>query len=253
LSLAVILAAALAAPAQPSGARAVMDEVDKRRRTASEYSEGVITVEEKGKTRQKAWRSWRLGWGPEAKGLIQFQEPAEVKGVGLLTLSHSNRPAEQWFYAPAIDRDRRVAKQEKSTRFLGTHFTYEDMEERDVDAYTYTLVGEDAISGAPCFKIEAKPALSKESQYSKLVFWVLEDRYVTIRVEADVEGALRRVFEGSDVRDVQGIPIVHAWSLTDTKRPGVTRLVVENVHVNPSVPGTLFTVGAMRTIHPKAE
>jgi hypothetical protein len=248
-----MLAASLAVPAHPSSARAVMDEVDKRRRTTSEYSEGVITVEEKGKTRQKAWRSWRQGWGPEAKGLIQFQEPAEVKGVGLLTLSHANRPAEQWFYAPAIDRDRRVAKQEKSTRFLGTHFTYEDMEERDVDAYTYTLLGEDAIAGAPCFKIEAKPAPSKESQYSKLTFWVLMDRYVTIRVEAEVEGAPRRIFEGSDVRDVQGIPIVHAWSLTDTKRAGVTRLVVQNVHVDPNVPGTLFTVGAMRTIHPPAK
>jgi len=95
----------------------------------------VITVEEKGKTKQKAWRSWaRLG--PEAKGLIQFQDRG-VKGVGLLTLSHANHPSEQWFYTAAIDRDRRVAKQEKSTRFLGTHFTYEDMEERDVAAYAY--------------------------------------------------------------------------------------------------------------------
>jgi hypothetical protein len=230
-----------------------MDEVDRRRRTASEYSEGLITVDEKGKTKQKAWRSWRHGWGPEAKGLIQFQEPAEVKGVGLLTLSHAHRPAEQWFYAPAIDRDRRVAKQEKTTRFLGTHFTYEDMEERDVDAYAYTLLGKDAVSGAPCFKIEAKPSPDEESQYSKLVFWVLEERDVTIRVEAYVDGALRRVFEGSDVREVSGVPIVHAWSLTDTKRPGVTRLVVANVHVNPPVDGALFTVGAMRTIHPPAK
>ena len=248
-----MFAVALAAPARPLDARAVMDEVDRRRRTASEYSEGVITVEEKGKTKQKAWRSWRLGWGPEAKGLIQFQEPAEVKGVGLLTLSHANRPAEQWFYTPAIDRDRRVAQQEKSTRFLGTHFTYEDMEERDVNAYTYTLLPDDTVSGAPCFKIEARPAPTEESQYSKLVFWVLEDRYVTIRVAAYVDGLLRRVFEGSEVREVSGIPIVHAWSLTDTKRPGTTRLVVLNVHVNPAVPGTLFTVGAMRTIHPAAK
>jgi len=253
LSLVVVLAIALALPDKPKDGSSVMDEVDKRRRTASEYSEGVITVEEKGKTKQKAWRSWRLGWGPEAKGLIQFQEPAEVKGVGLLTLSHSGRPAEQWFYAPAIDRDRRVARQEKSTRFLGTHFTYEDMEERDLDAYTYTLLGEESLSGAPCFKIEAVPRPEEESQYSKLVFWVLQDRYVTIRVETYADGALRRLFEGSDVREVSGIPIVHAWSLTDTKRPGITRLVVANVHVNPPIDGTLFTVAAMRTIHPKAQ
>jgi outer membrane lipoprotein-sorting protein len=253
LSLALILAIGLALPDKPKDGHAVMAEVDKRRRTASEYSEGVITVEEKGKTKQKAWRSWRLDWGPEAKGLIQFQEPAEVKGVGLLTLSHAGKPAEQWFYAPAIDRDRRVARQEKSTRFLGTHFTYEDMEERDLDAYTYTLVGEEPSSGSPCFKIEAVPKPEEDSQYSKLVFWVLKDRYVTIRVETYVEGFLRRVFEGSDVREESGIPIVHAWSLTDTKRPGTTRLAVSNVRMNPRLDGTLFTVAAMRTIHPRAE
>ena len=243
----------LASPAVRQDGRGVMAEVDHRRRTASEYSEGIITVDEKGKTKQKAWRSWRSGWGPEAKGLIQFQEPAEVKGVGLLTLSHAGRPSEQWFYAPAIDRDRRVAKQEKSTRFLGTHFTYEDMEERDVDAYSYALVGDTSVAGAACYSIEATPKPEEESQYSKLVFAVLEDRYVTIRVEAYVDGSLRRVFTGSDVRDESGVPIVHRWSLTDTKRPGTTTLAVANVHVNPPVEGSLFTVSAMRSIHPPAK
>lgn len=253
LALAALVIPLVAYPAQPQNGRAVMDEVDKRRRTASEYSEGIITVEDKGKTKQKAWRSWRSGWGPEAKGLIQFQEPAEVKGVGLLTLSHAGRPSEQWFYAPAIDRDRRVAKQEKSTRFLGTHFTYEDMEERDVEAYTYALAGEAAVQGAACFTIEATPKPDEESQYSKLVFSVLKDRFVTIRVEAYVEGSLRRVFAGSDVGDESGIPIVHRWVLTDTKRPGTTTLTVANVHVNPPVEPVLFTVSAMRTIHPPAK
>jgi len=253
---ALALAAAFVVPpaaAAPKDGRAVMDEVDKRRRTAGEYSEGVITVDEKGKTKQKAWRSWRLGWGPEAKGLIQFEEPAEVKGVGLLTLSHAGAPAEQWFYAPAIDRDRRVAPQEKSTRFLGTHFTYEDMEERDIDGYAYTLTGEEADPLGPCFLVEAKPAAGKQSQYSTLVFRVLKDRYVTIHIDAYVDGALRRVFAGGDVRDIDGIPIVHAWTLTDTKREGRTRLTVENVRVNPKIPSSLFTVAAMKTIHPKPD
>jgi outer membrane lipoprotein-sorting protein len=249
LAAVLLVAPAPAAPVKPADGRAVMDEVDKRRRTRSEYSEGLITVEEKGKTKSKAWRSWRLGWGPDAKGLIQFLEPAEVKGVGLLTISYPGKPADQWFYAPAIDRDRRVAKQEKSTRFLGTHFTYEDMEERDVDAYTYTLEGEEPIGGAACYKVSAVPKPDKESQYSKLVFWVLADRFVTIRVEADVAGEKRRLFEGSDVRDVSGIPIVHAWSLTDSKREGVTRLTLANVRVNPPVDASIFTVAGMRVIH----
>ena len=247
---AVLALALLAAPApRPADGRAVMEEVDKRRRTKSEYSEGSIVVEEKGKTKSKSWRSWHLEWGPTSKGLIQFLEPAEVKGVGLLTISHPGLPAEQWFYAPAIDRDRRIAKQEKSTRFLGTHFTYEDMEERDVDGYAYTLEGEEPVDGAACFRVAAVPVPGKESQYSKLVFWVLEDRYVTIRIEAYVAGEKRRTFVGADVRDVSGIPIVHSWTLTDTKREGTTRLTLANVKINPAVDSSIFTVAGMRVIH----
>jgi len=249
LLAAIVVAAPIpAAPVKSLDGAAVMHEVDKRRRTKSEYSEGLITVEEKGKSKAKSWRSWRIGWGPGAKGLIQFLEPAEVKGVGLLTVSRPGQPAEQWFYAPAIDRERRVAKQEKSTRFLGTHFTYEDMEERDVDAYTYTLEGDDEASGAACYRVAAVPIPGKESQYSKLVFWVLKDRYVTIRIETYVDGEKRRIFEGGDVREVSGIPIVHAWSLTDTKRPGVTKLTLKNVRVDPTVDPSIFTVAGLRTI-----
>ena len=250
LALVLALAPSLAAPRD---GRAVMDEADRNRRTKSEYSEGLITVEEKGRTKVKAWRSWRLGWGPSARGLIQFTEPAEVKGVGLLTLSVPHGPAEQWFYAPAIDRDRRVARQEKSTRFIGTHFTYEDMEERDIDGYTYELEGEEAIGGTPCFRVVATPAASEESQYSKLVFWVRKERAVTLRVEGWVDGARRRVFEGSDVREISGVPVVQTWVVTDAKREGTTRLVVSNVKIDPPVDPAFFTVSSMRTIHEPAK
>lgn len=238
-----------AAPPKPEDGRAVMQEADRVRRSDSEYSEGLVTVEERGKTKTKAWRSWRLGWGPEAKGLIQFLEPPEVKGVGLLTLSHAGRPAEQWFYAPAIDRDRRIARQEKTTRFLGTHFTYEDMEERQLDAYTYTLDGEEAVDGAPCYRVVALPKPEEQSQYAKLVFWVREDDFVTIQVHGYVGDELRRIFHGSDVREDDGVPRVHRWVLTDSRRPGTTTLVVRNVHVDPPLDAGLFTIAAMRTLH----
>jgi hypothetical protein len=247
--LAVAAGAFAAGNVKPKDGRAVMDEVDARRQTASETSEGVITVEEKGKVKEKAWRSWRLGWGAEAKGLIQFLQPAEVKGVGLLTLSHAGKPSEQWFYAPAIDRDRRIAQQEKSTRFLGTHFTYEDMEERQLDSYEYVLDGEEPVDGASCYKVTATPRPSERSQYTKLVFWVQEDRFVTIRVQGFVDGELRRTFLGGDVRVVDGVALVHRWVLTDTKREGTTTLVLRNVRLQVPVEAGLFSVAAMRTIH----
>jgi hypothetical protein len=243
-----LLAGAAAAP-PPATGREVMEEMDRRQRTDSQYSEGIVTVEEKGKVRKKAWRSWRKGWGAEARSLVQFLEPPEVKGVGLLTQNHADRPDEQWFYTPAIDRDRRIAPQEKSTRFLGTHFTYEDMEERALDDYDYELLDGQPLEGADCWRVEATPRPQKESQYSKLILWVHKDRFVTVMVEGFVEGRPRRVFRGSDLADVDGIPTVRRWELKDARREGRTVLELRNIRQKIEIPPEDLTLQGMRVIH----
>jgi hypothetical protein len=249
----VVVSASLFLPAPAidlRDGRSVMMEVERRARCDRQYSEGLVTVQEKGEVRKKAWRAWRSGWGAGAKTLVQFLEPPEVKGVGLLTLSHADRPDEQWFYAPAIDRDRRIAKQEKSTRFLGTHFTFEDMEERDIDDYEYALVGEETIDGVASYRVEARPLPRKDSQYTKLVFSVLGERFVLVRIEAFVGNEARRTFAGSDLREIDGVLSPLRWEVVDSKRGGKTVLELRNVRRTITVDPSLMTVQGMRTLHP---
>ena len=101
-----------------------------------------------------------------SKAILRFTAPAEVKGVALLIVNHTDRASDQWMWTPAIERDRRIAVQDRSTRFFGTDFSFEDLEERDVDQFDYKLAGEDTIDGAACWKIESKPKQSKASQYT---------------------------------------------------------------------------------------
>ncbi len=253
----VVLAAALAplapraAPAETErlDGRAVMERLEESQRTEFWYAEGLVTVEDKGRVREKAWREWRLGWGAEARGLVQFLEPAEVRGVGLLTLGHSGRPDEQWFYAPAMDRHRRIARVEKSTRFLGTHFTYEDMEPRDIDDHEYRRLDDAELDGAVCYRIEARPKPKTESQYSRIVYWVSRDPLVVIRSEGYVEGKLRRTFQGSEVKTVDGVVTPHRWVVEDTRRDGLTTLVLRNVRHHLGLGEELFGREAMRVLH----
>jgi outer membrane lipoprotein-sorting protein len=232
----------------PTTGREVMEEAERRRRTDSMYSEGFVIVESKKRVRKKAWRSWRSGWGASARSLLQFVEPAEVKGVGLLTIAHPDRPDEQWLYTPAIDRDRRIARQEKATRFIGTHFTYEDMEERDVDDYDYELLDEAAADGTLCYRVRANPRARKESQYSRLDFWVVKEQFVTVRMETYVDGALRRTFRASDVRPVEGIQTAHRWEVVDEKRGGRTLLELRNVTYRAGGEEGIFTLQGMRVL-----
>ena len=108
----------------------------------------------------------RLGSYGESKAIIRFTAPAEVKGVALLVVNHPDRSSDQWMWTPAIGRDRRIALQDRSTRFFGTDFSFEDLEERDVNQYDYKLTGEEAIDGAACWRIEARPRQGKTSQYT---------------------------------------------------------------------------------------
>ena len=70
----------------------------------------------------------RIGVPGEGKSVIRFTAPGEVKGVALLVINHPDRASDQWMWTPAIERDRRIALQDRSTRFFGTDFTFEDLE-----------------------------------------------------------------------------------------------------------------------------
>ena len=87
-----------------------------------------------------------------ARWSLRFTAPAEVKGVALLVVNHPDRASDQWMWTPGIERDRRIALQDRSTRFFGTDFSFEDMEERDVDQSDYTLLGDETIESVACWR-----------------------------------------------------------------------------------------------------
>jgi hypothetical protein len=89
--------------------------------------------------------------------------------VALLIVNHPDRAFDRWMWTPAIERDRRIALQARATRFVGTDFTFEDLEERDVDQHDYSRLGEEAADGAACWKIQSIPKQTKSSQYTKSI------------------------------------------------------------------------------------
>src|SRR5215469_1930253 len=139
-------------------ARKIMEDSQKRGSVHSEKYEGVLKVEDKTRTiSEKHWHYLREGSYGSSKAILRFTAPAEVKGVALLVINHPDRSSDQWMWTPAIGRDRRIALQDRSTRFFGTDFSFEDLEERDVNQFDFHLTGEEPIDGASCWRIEAHP------------------------------------------------------------------------------------------------
>jgi len=191
--------------AASESARQIVEEAQKRTDAKSQRYEGLLQVfDARGKIVDKQWTFERLGAHGQSKSVLRFTAPAEVKGVALLVYNHPDRASDQWMWTPAIERDRRIALQDRSTRFFGTDFSFEDLEERDVDQYDYVLQGEEAVDGAPCWKIESTPKKTKSSQYSRSIVWIRKDNYAFARVESYIKANLVRRLNYSKIENVSG-------------------------------------------------
>ena len=228
-------------------ARDIVAEAQKRTDAKSQRYEGLLqVVDAKGKVSDKRWSFDRLGSHGQSKAVLRFLAPAEVKGVALLVVNHPDRASDQWMWTPAIERDRRIALQDRSTRFFGTDFSFEDLEERDVNQYDFLSVADDTIDGALCWKIQSTPHETKSSQYTKSFVWIRKDNYALARMENYVKDQVVRRLEYSDIQNVQGIWTARQLEMTDLKRNSRTRLTLDKLEYNLALKEDDFTLQAIR-------
>lgn len=228
-------------------ARQIIEEAQRRTDAKSQRYEGLLQVfDAKGKIADKRWTFERMGSHGQSKVVLRFTAPAEVKGVALLVVNHPDRASDQWMWTPAIERDRRVALQDRSTRFFGTDFSFEDLEERDVDQYEYVLAGDEAVEGAPCWKIQSTPRQAKSSQYTRSVVWVRKDSYAFARIENFIKDRVARRLTYLDIQNVQGIWTARRMEMTDLRRGSTTRLSLEKLLYNVPFQDEDFTLQAIR-------
>ena len=228
-------------------ARQIVEESQKRTTAQSQRYEGMLQVfDAKGKVSDKRWTLERLGSHGTSKMVLRFTQPAEVKGVALLVVNHPDRASDQWMWTPAIERDRRIALQDRSTRFFGTDFSFEDLEERDVDQYDYTLLGDDTLEGVATWKIQSNPKQGKSSQYSTSIVWVRKDNYAVARIENYAKDQVVRRLNYQEIQNVQGIWTAKVLEMTDLRRNSRTRLTLDKLQYNVPMKDEDFTLQALR-------
>jgi len=233
--------------AHAQDARQIVEEVQRRNTSKSQRYEGSLEViDQKSRVSTKRWEYIRIGSFGASKAVLRFISPAEVKGVALLVHSHPDRASDQWMWRPAIERDQRIALQDRSTRFFGTDFSYEDLEERDVNQYDFKLLGEETFDGAACWKVEATPHEKKASQYTKSVLWVTKDHYVYTKAESYNKAGVARVIHYSDIQNIQGIWTARTLEVQDMKTKSRTVMKLEKLQYNMPLKDEDFTIQALR-------
>ncbi len=243
----VIAAALVSTAAACQDARQLLEEAQRRSRSASCRYEGVLQAfDAAGRKAEKRWHFQRAGSHGESKTVIRFLAPPEVKGVAVLILNSPDRASSQWMWTPATGRVRRLATGNRATRFFGTDFSFEDLEERDVDQYDSRTLGETLVDGVTCWEIECRPRAGKASQYTHSRLWLRKDNYVLVRIENCRKDAVLRRIASSEVRSVQGIWTPLRVEISRPEQRTRTVLRIEKLEYNVPLDEAVFTLEGLR-------
>ena len=245
----LLLAAHLSVPLRAApDARKIMEGVYRQDTSRdATWRAWMDVTDKKGTTRRKKFSFQRLGSFGNSKTVVRFTEPAEVRGVGLLSFNQRGAGDRQWMYTPAIQRIRRIAPQERARRFLGTDFTNEDMAERVLDDFTYTLLAEnEMMDGRKAYKIEGRPVSADRSQYDHVYLWVAQDiPYVLHAQMYDERGQRVREMHSTQLEKVGGIWVARRVEMSSPVDSTRTVLLIEEIRFNTGLKEDQFTQQAL--------
>ncbi len=137
----------------------------------------------------------------EDRAITEFLSPADVKGTKLLTHSHKGEDDDQWLFLPAMNRKKRISGGARSSSFMGSEFSYEDLGSQDIEKFNFKWIADESIKGGKAWRLERKS--KKRSGYSKQVMVVHQEYLSPITIEYyDRRGGLLKVAEFTNWKQI---------------------------------------------------
>ena len=106
----------------------------------------------------------------EARSLLIFRWPGDIRNTALWTHGYSGRGDDQWLYLPSLAKVRRISSSGRSGSFVGSEFAYEDMTDQEVARFSHTWVQDGPCpGGGTCHIVDRRP--KDRSGYSLQRVW----------------------------------------------------------------------------------
>jgi hypothetical protein len=239
-----IAALSISLRAQSLDAREIMRQVYSQTASQSVQTRASFEVfDREGHSTKKQFDFKQLNTSAGNKALAVFTAPAEIRGVALLSIQQPGQPSLQYMYTPATQRVRSVAAQERSSRFIGTDFSYEEIGEHSVDDFNYRLLSDqEKIDGRKAYKIEARPVDSSRSQYQYIYYWVAQDAPVILFAQMyNAQGVATRLLHATDIRRDKGVWGARRTEVSTPAESTRTVLFIEDAKFNQPLDEAMFT------------
>jgi hypothetical protein len=184
--------------------------------------------------------------GKRIETVIRFAAPASIAGTAFLSRELSDGSTEQHIYLPRLKRTRRIVGREREGSFLGSDFSYADMQRIDPRYTKHSKLPDENVGSDPCHVIETSIDAKSGSKYGKMVTWVRKRDNVALRTRFhDRAGKLVKTLYARRVREMNGKLVVVEARMQDAKSGHATELIIDAMEPAKDLPDTAFTPAAL--------
>lgn len=218
----------------------------------------MVLIDRNNGKRVRNIKNIRKDYGKDSRGIIFFLSPSDVRNTSYMSFDwdDTGREDDSWLYLPALQKVKRVAAGDKSGSFMGSDFSYSDINGIETGHWDYSFAKEDAtyeghevwiVQGLP--KPEFKDKVLEETGYLKSMMWIRKDNLMLVKGKYWVkEGRRIKYFKAEDIKKVNDIWTAHTLTMITTGNGKVEHTSVlkfSNVAYNTPVNDETFTTRRM--------
>lgn len=227
-------------------------EVDKRLKNYIDSSSNVVMVlvSETGEEteRELSIKTKQYeGTNISSRSLIEFSSPANIAETALLSWSQIGVDDRQWLYMPELGRTRAISSAGKHGSFMGSEFSYADLQEKNIDDYEYNLLStvlEDSVK----YYLVSREHKDTDVGIVYEELKIRSDDFVIVKIDQyDHLNRHVKTFEMSDFRNfgelVRPMNVI-VFNLLNSRS---TRLLFSDYNFDTGVSDRIFTQSGLQT------
>lgn len=233
---------ALAQDAPPSG-RDLFQKMSEEWNLSDSWSRATMAITGSGgDTRSRIIATWQK---KNAEGrrmmLLRFEDPADVRGTGFLSIETGEDTTDQFLHIPAFNKTKRIASSQKAEKFMGSDFSYEDLQPRDIDDGEHLWLRTEKVFDIECDVVETRDE-DGESQYGKVETWIRRDNHLPFQLKMyDRKGELLKHLKMLKFDIMDGRPVILKMRMENVREKTNTVISVDEIKLNQGLADDLFT------------
>ncbi len=201
-------------------------------------------ITKSGKERIREMTMLRKNYGPSGGGqkyFMYFFKPADVRNMTFMVYKYPRIDDDRWLFIPAINMTKRIAARDKSSSFVGSDFTYEDISGRDLEDDIHTIVKEEKLGSRETYVIKSIPK-EADVNYAYKLSWVDKENFLPLKEEYyDLKGELMKVFSADKIEKIKGFPTITKRTMKNTQSGHRTKVTFTKVDYNIGIEDRLFS------------